>query len=84
MHSYWKDPYFKAVDLVRGVAEKHGLTLAEVALRWVSNHSQMKRDKGDAVIIGASSIAHLEQNLIALEKGPLRTCISPTSRVSAS
>jgi len=68
---YWKDPYFKAVDLVRAASESHNLTLAEVALRWVSHHSLLKRDKGDAVIIGASSVSHLEQNLADLEKGPL-------------
>ena len=42
------------------------------ALRWVSHHSLMKREYGDSVIIGASSLAHIEQNLVDLEKGPLR------------
>jgi hypothetical protein len=31
------------------------------------------REHGDAVIIGASSLKHIEQKLIDLEKGPLRT-----------
>ena len=48
--------------------------MAEVALRWMSNHSKMSREYGDAVIIGASSKGHLEQNLVDLEKGPLRKC----------
>jgi aflatoxin B1 aldehyde reductase len=43
-----------------------------VALRWMSHHSQLKREHGDAVIIGASSLSHIEQNLLDLEKGPLR------------
>lgn len=68
---YWNDEYFDALDLIRPVTEKHGFTLAEVALRWVSHHSLMKREYGDNVLIGASSKAHLEQNLIDLEKGPL-------------
>ena len=55
-------------------AQKHNLTLAEVALRWLSHHSQLKKEYGDAVIIGASSKAHIEQNLLDLEKGPLREC----------
>lgn len=33
--------------------------------------SLMKREKGDAVIIGASSTKHLEENLADMEKGPL-------------
>lgn len=59
---------------MRAVTDAHGLTMAEVALRWVSHHSLMQRAHGDSVIIGASSVAHLEQNLVDLEKGPLREC----------
>ncbi|KAF7440760.1 hypothetical protein PC9H_001108 [Pleurotus ostreatus] len=53
------------------VADAHKLTLAEISLRWVSNHSLMKREHGDAILIGASSLKHIEQNLVDLEKGPL-------------
>lgn len=35
--------------------------MAEIALRWISHHSLMKREYGDAVIIGASSLNHIEQ-----------------------
>ncbi|KAJ7286401.1 Aldo/keto reductase [Mycena rebaudengoi] len=68
---YWKEPYFKALDIIRPVVEKHNLTMAEVALRWISHHSFLKREHGDAVLIGASSLTHIEQNLVDLEKGPL-------------
>ena len=69
---YWNEQHFAALAKVESVAEKHGLTLAEVALRWLSHHSLLKRELGDAVIIGASSVKHVEQNLVDLEKGPLR------------
>ncbi|KAI0084291.1 Aldo/keto reductase [Irpex rosettiformis] len=68
---YWNESYFHALSLIESVAQKHNLTLAEVALRWLSHHSQLKKEYGDAVIIGASSKAHIEQNLVDLEKGPL-------------
>ncbi|KAJ4496608.1 NADP-dependent oxidoreductase domain-containing protein [Lentinula lateritia] len=68
---YWKEPYFKAVASIQAVADQHKLTMAEIALRWVSHHSLMKREYGDAILIGASSLAHIRQNLINLEKGPL-------------
>ncbi|KAJ7171728.1 Aldo/keto reductase [Mycena crocata] len=68
---YWNEPYFDALSTIRPVVEKHNLTMAEVALRWVSHHSLMKREHGDSVLIGASSLNHIEQNLIDLEKGPL-------------
>jgi aflatoxin B1 aldehyde reductase len=68
---YWNEPYFDGLDIIRPVAEKHGLTIAEVALRWLEHHSLMSKEKGDAIIVGASSTKHLEQNLVDLEKGQL-------------
>ncbi|KAF3913319.1 hypothetical protein ABW20_dc0102790 [Dactylellina cionopaga] len=68
---YWKESYFKARDLIEAVAEKHGLTLVEVALRWINHHGLMEKEKGDKVIIGASSEKHLRENCEDLEKGPL-------------
>jgi len=68
---YWNEQYFKALEVVDKAAAESGLTMAEIALRWVSHHSVMKRDHGDSVIIGASSVKHLEENLRDLEKGPL-------------
>lgn len=68
---YWDDLYFDALDIIRPVAKKHGLTETECALRWLSHHSQLKREKGDAIIVGASSTKHLEENLAALDQGPL-------------
>jgi len=68
---YWNKEYFDALDILRPVVKKHGLTEAECALRWMTHHSQLKRELNDAIIIGASSTKHLEQNLIDLEKGPL-------------
>ncbi|KAF8166083.1 Aldo/keto reductase [Mycena galopus ATCC 62051] len=68
---YWKPAYFDALAEIRPIVSAHGLTMAEVALRWISHHSLLRREHGDAVLIGASSLAHIEQNLIDLEKGPL-------------
>ncbi|KAH9886970.1 Aldo/keto reductase [Cubamyces lactineus] len=68
---YWQEPYFRALEQIDAVAQKHGLTMAEIALRWLSHHSLLKREHGDAIIIGASSIKHVEQNLADLEKDPL-------------
>jgi aflatoxin B1 aldehyde reductase len=68
---FWNDLYFDGIEEVKAAADKHGLTLAEVALRWLSWHSKLERETGDAVIVGASSVKHLEQNLQDLEKGQL-------------
>jgi len=68
---YWKDQYFTALENLKPVAEKHNLTLVEIALRWIVHHSQLKKENGDKIIIGASSVAQIEQNLADFEKGPL-------------
>ncbi|KAJ8503633.1 hypothetical protein ONZ45_g10685 [Pleurotus djamor] len=68
---YWNQSYFDALAEISKVAEKYRLSLPEISLRWVSNHSLMKREFGDSILIGASSLKHIEQNLIDLEKGPL-------------
>lgn len=63
--------YFTARSIIEEVANKHGLTLVEVALRWINHHSLMKKENEDKVIIGASSEKHLRENCEDLEKGPL-------------
>ncbi|KAJ7464710.1 NADP-dependent oxidoreductase domain-containing protein, partial [Mycena galericulata] len=68
---YWNEPNFKALDLLRPALAPHGITESEAALRWLAHHSALKNEFGDAVIVGASSATHLEENLEALDKGPL-------------
>ncbi|KAF2102305.1 Aldo/keto reductase [Rhizodiscina lignyota] len=68
---YWQNEYFDALDILRAAAKKHGMSEAECALRWMTNHSVLSKEHGDAIIIGASSAKQLEANLVNLEKGPL-------------
>jgi aflatoxin B1 aldehyde reductase len=68
---YWNDSYFDALDVLRKAGENHGLTVGEISLRWLKHHSELKQALNDAIIVGASSTKHLEQNLVDLEKGPL-------------
>lgn len=66
---YWNDTHFGVLDIVKPTAEKHGLTMAEVALRWMTHHSLLGKQYPDAILIGASSTKHIEQNMKDLEKG---------------
>lgn len=68
---YGDDKHMAALQLLEPVAERYGLSVRECALRWLANHSFMKEEKGDAMLIGASIAEHLESNLLDLEKGPL-------------
>ncbi|OAX42717.1 Aldo/keto reductase [Rhizopogon vinicolor AM-OR11-026] len=66
---YFKEGYFKALKVAKTAADKHGLRLTEVALRWCQHHSLLIPE--DGIILGASSAAQLEQNCVDSEKGPL-------------
>lgn len=68
---YWKQNYFKAVDLIREASEACGITTIEATYRWLAYHSMLKGDRGDAILIGASKPDHLRQNMDAVRKGPL-------------
>lgn len=66
---------FDAVDKVK-VALDHvygpgKVSLADASIRWCYHHSILDGAYGDAVIIGASSIKHLEDNIKSTKHGPL-------------
>ena len=68
---YWKKSYFVALDLIKAAAEKHGLTSIEATYRWLAYHSMLNGDRGDAILIGASKLEHLKQNMETIKAGPL-------------
>ena len=61
---FWHDANFAAVDQLAAVASDAGLTMVELALRWLAS-----QDHVDCVIVGASRMAHLEANLAAIDGG---------------
>ena len=65
---FWREEYFDAIDTIAAACEAAGggLTPASAALRWLYSHSALDGAEGDGVILGASSVAHLEdENLEA-------------------
>ncbi len=68
---YWKESFFDAVGIIGEACARHDVPMAEAALRWLAYHSKLSQSRGDSIIIGASSLAQLQQNLAALEKGAL-------------
>lgn len=70
---YFTPQHFEALEIISSAAQAHGVPLLEVALRWLVHHSALRMKDGgrDGVILGVSSKEQLEQNLDALEKGPL-------------
>ena len=68
---YWKKSFFEAVDLLKEAAGRHGITTVEATYRWLAHHSMLNGERGDAILIGASKLDHLRQNMEAVKAGPL-------------
>lgn len=68
---YWKESYFHAVDEIRNACKSVGISMVEAAYRWLAFNSRLDAFKGDAIIIGASQIPQMEENIKALDLGPL-------------
>lgn len=68
---YWKQSYFDAVDEIRKACDEEGVPMVEAAYRWLCNHSKMDATKGDGILLGASRIEQMEQNMEAAKKSEL-------------
>jgi 1-deoxyxylulose-5-phosphate synthase len=63
---YWHADYFDAVEELRAIARETGKTLVELSLQWLLGLPQV-----DSIILGASRLEQLEENLKACESGSL-------------
>ena len=45
--------------------------MTEATYRWLSYHSMLSTDRGDAILIGASKLPHLIENMKAVKAGSL-------------
>ena len=61
---YWHERLFDAVEQLRTVADKAGLSLVELSLRWLRSQEDVT-----CVILGASSTKQLAENLGACQGG---------------
>jgi len=63
---YWHDDYFAAVEELAAVACEAGKTLVELSFQWLLSQPQV-----DSIILGASRLEQLEENLKACDGGAL-------------
>ncbi|KAJ3190413.1 hypothetical protein HDU85_000709 [Gaertneriomyces sp. JEL0708] len=71
-HSLYNKPeLLKALQVWGDIAEKSGLSKAELAYRWVAHHSQLNYKNGDGLIVGASTTDQLKASVASVKKGPL-------------
>ena len=66
MNRYWYPQIFSAVEELRTIAGATGRSMVSLALNWLLHHTE-----ADCVILGASRLEQLEENLAACEDGPL-------------
>jgi aryl-alcohol dehydrogenase-like predicted oxidoreductase len=63
---YWHLQNFAAVEKLKRASERAGRSLVDVALCWLLHHTQT-----DCVLLGATRMEQLDQNVAASEKGPV-------------
>lgn len=68
---YWKQDYFNVLQELQTACKKFDLKPVEVALSWLVNHSLLNDELGDGIILGASRLEHLAQNMSACDHAPL-------------
>ncbi|KAI9849521.1 MAG: hypothetical protein M1837_004141 [Sclerophora amabilis] len=66
----------KAIQTYNLENRESAMTMTEVSLRWIVYHSML--GGGDGVILGASTVSQLGDNLRDIEKGPLPRVIAET------
>lgn len=62
---FYTEPNFIAVDAIRKACAEHGLSMVAATYSWLLQHSQLDATLGDGVLLGASSLEQLEQNIEA-------------------
>ncbi|KJX95831.1 aldehyde reductase like protein [Zymoseptoria brevis] len=68
---YAKPSYLEALAQWAAIAKEEGCSQADLAYRWVRYNSPLKKEQGDAIIIGASRLEQLKETLDSINGGPL-------------
>ena len=63
---YWHEQTFLAIETLKSVAQKSERSLISLSLNWLMHHTGV-----DCVILGASKLEQMKQNLAVLDEGPL-------------
>jgi aryl-alcohol dehydrogenase-like predicted oxidoreductase len=63
---YWNAAIFEAIQQLTVIADKAGMPLTELALRWL-----VAKPATGPILLGGSKVEHLHSNIAAVAKGPL-------------
>lgn len=76
---FYTKPNFEALAGIREACAEAGISMVSASYAWILQHSALSAEKGDGLLIGASSLVQLDENLSACFSPPLL----PESLVSA-
>ncbi|CAJ1352865.1 unnamed protein product [Effrenium voratum] len=65
---FYTEPNFDALAKIRAACEAASLSPVEATYSWLLRHSVLSAERGDGILLGASSTAQLEQNLGACQQ----------------
>lgn len=68
---YNRPKILESLQVWSDIAEKAGISKAELAFRWLSFHSPLKAELGDGLIFGASKTSQISNSISWMKKGPL-------------
>ena len=68
---YWKKDYFEVLQQLTRTCAELGLTPTQASMRWLVSHSLLDAKQGDGIILGATRIEHLTDNMAACDQVPL-------------
>ncbi|CAE7301367.1 Akr7a2 [Symbiodinium natans] len=66
---FYTKPNFEALAGIRKECAEAGISMVSASYAWLLRHSVLSAEKGDGLLIGASSLAQLDENL--------KACFSP-------
>lgn len=68
---YWKPSFFKSMQILSDCCREEGISLLSASFRWMAHHSLLRDEWNDGILLGASNIKQLTQNLLALREPKL-------------
>lgn len=79
---FWRPEIFAALENIQIALDEtyknsdHGIVSSgHASLRWLEHHSKLSAQYGDTIILGASKLAHVVDNIAGTRGGPLAECI---------
>jgi len=63
---YWNTAVFDAISQLGTLADKAGIPMTELALRWL-----VSKPTTGPILLGGSKVSHLQNNIAAIAAGPL-------------